>query len=508
MNKIPENQILVIFGASGDLTRRKLLPSLFELFLRKLLPKRFLIVGVARTKQNTEEYRTKLREAIIDSRKSSVVDGPAMDGFLKHIYYISMDTTTPGQYPWLARQIDQMRVASDIDDNILYYLATPPTMYALIPRFIQDAGMNRSSRGWRRIIVEKPYGRDEESARELDLVLRSVFPEKEIYRIDHFLGKETVQNILVLRFSNGIWEPLWNHHYIDRVEITAAETLGMEGRGGYYETAGALRDMVQNHLMQLMAFIAMEPPSGFDTEAIRDEIVKVFRSLRPLTPGSGAVEAVRAQYKSGTLNGKRVGAYREEPGVASDSSVETYVALKFFIDNWRWSGVPFYFYTGKRLCSKRSEIVIYFKSTPQHFFEGECEGTSCNRLTITLQPDESIRLSFGLKQPGEGFVVRQVSMDFFYNSLLRVRLPDAYERLLLDAMIGDSLLYARSDSLEASWHFLAPLLHYWEKHPQEDLVFYEPGSGGPAEVSSISDTPFFFSDSICSVEKIKEKDEN
>lgn len=498
MNKIPDSQILVIFGASGDLTHRKLIPSLFELFERKLLPEKFLIVGVARTRQNTEEFRKSLYESMLQSGKTSATDNPHLTDFLRCVYYIVCDTTRSEAYGPLFAEIEQLRNAAGIDDNILFYLATPPIMYPVIPAFIREQHQNSSSRGWRRIIIEKPYGSNEAEARALDHLLCSIFPEREIYRIDHFLGKETVQNILVLRFANSIWEPLWNRNYIDHIEITATETLGVEQRGPYYDSAGALRDMVQSHLMQIMAFVAMEPPATFEPEAIRDEISKVFRSLRPLSPDDIARNTLRGQYSAGTIDGQKVPGYRDEPHIDPQSTTETFVALKLYIDNWRWAGVPVFIYTGKRLVEKRSEVVIHFRNTPRTFFPGQCCGNSCNQLVITLQPDESIRLRFGLKQPGTNFEVSQVSMDFFYKSLIETRLPGAYERLLLDAMRGDALLYSRSDALELSWHFLAPLLESWERDGDEGLITYPAGSKLPREVvDRIHAQPYLLNESVC-----------
>lgn len=500
MNKIPESQILVIFGASGDLTHRKLMPSLFELFERKLLPEKFLIVGVARTRQNTEEFRKSLHQSMLQNGKTCATDNPhLLSEFLRSVYYIVCDTTRSEAYEALFREIEQLRNAAGIDDNLLFYLATPPVMYPVIPPFIEARHQNRSTKGWRRIIIEKPYGSNEAEARTLDRLLCAIFPEREIYRIDHFLGKETVQNILVLRFANSIWEPLWNRNYIDHIEITATETLGVEQRGLYYDSAGALRDMVQSHLLQIMAFIAMEPPATFEPEAIRDEIAKVFRSLRPLSPDDIARNALRGQYAAGAIDGQKVPAYRDEPRVDPQSTTETFVALKLYIDNWRWADVPIYIYTGKRLAEKRSEVVIHFRNTPRTFFPGQCCGNSCNQLVITLQPDESIRLRFGLKQPGTHFEVSQVSMDFFYASLAMTRLPDAYERLLLDAMRGDTMLYSRSDALELSWHFLSPLLESWE-HDGDDLIFYPAGCKIPREVVSLIHAhPYLLEETVCSL---------
>ncbi len=501
MEKTPQSQLLVIFGASGDLTHRKLIPALFELFERRLLPDKFLIVGVSRTKQSTEEFRQSLYDSIIRSGMTYAIDNPYLQRFLHRIYYISCDTSDCSAYTPLFHEIEQLRNASDIDDNTLFYLATPPSIYPLIASCILKHGQNHSTDGWRRIVIEKPYGRDEAEAKRLDNILSGVFPEQEIYRIDHFLGKETVQNILVLRFANSIWEPMWNHNYIDRVEITVTETLGVEQRGNYYDNTGALRDMVQSHLLQIMAFIAMEPPSTFETEAIRDEISKVFRSLRPFSPDDISHNTLRAQYTEGEIDGIYTPAYRKEPQIDSQSVTETFVALKLFIDNWRWAGIPFYIYSGKRLAEKRSEVIIHFRNTPQILFPGQCSGESCNQLVITLQPDESIHLRFGLKRPASHFAVQPVSMDFYYRSLSSAKLPEAYERLLLDAMQGNALLYPRSDALQLSWRFLAPLIKHWEESDGSDLLFYPAGSDSPPEITRICPQPYMLHQPECTPPK-------
>lgn len=467
------DQLLVIFGASGDLTGRKLLPSLFELDVRGLLPERFCILGASRTSYADEEYRAEERLHLVDALKGKTFDDEQLTSFLSRVYYLSFDSTNAAEYNQLRDRIRFLQEEHHLPDKVIYYLATPPLMYEVIPQCLLESGLNRTEApdGWRRIIVEKPFGTSLDSAQQLNAHLRRIFNEEEIYRIDHYLGKETVQNLLVLRFSNGIFEPLWNRNYIDSIEISSRETLGVENRGKYYDTAGALRDMIQNHLMQLMAFVAMESPSVFDPEPIRDEIVKVFRSLRPYAPREIDRMIVRAQYDG----------YREEKNVAAGSTTETYVAMKLFIDNWRWSDVPFYFYTGKKLPEKSSEIVINFKSTPHQLFAGQCSGGSCNQLRIRIQPGEGISLKFGLKMPGAGFEVKQVSMDFHYDSLSTGYLPDAYERLLLDAMLGDSTLYARSDALEASWKFIDPILSHWKEEGTKNLCFYAPGEDGPQE---------------------------
>lgn len=477
MIKKADNQLLVIFGASGDLTGRKLIPALFELHMRNLLPEHFAILGAARTDYTNESFRLELRMHILANRKDKNYSEEQLTDFLAQVFYLSFDSTGSKEYKKLYDRIKLLQQQFKLSDKIIYYLSTPPVMYELIPQFLEENDLNIpfQPEGWRRIIVEKPFGTSLETAQKLNIHLSRIFEEKEIYRIDHYLGKETVQNILVLRFSNGIFEPLWNRNYVDSVEINVSETLGVENRGKYYETAGAMRDMVQNHLMHLMAFVAMESPSVFDPEPIRDEIVKVFRSLRPYSEEQMEKDIVRAQYEG----------YKEEKNVSPDSRTETFVGMKFYIDNWRWGGVPFYFFTGKKLPEKVSEVTIHFKATPNQLFVGQCSGSSCNKLTIRIQPDEGISLQFGLKIPGAGFEVKQVSMDFRYDSLSKVYLPDAYERLLLDAMLGDSTLYARSDALEASWRFIEPVLTYWEKIGAKSLHTYLPGTIGPSAVRKI-----------------------
>ena len=467
---LPHSLFLVIFGASGDLTRRKLMPALVKIHNEGRFPPHFAIVGCARTAYSDETYRSYLKEELAKSPSLDEKEKASLDDFLSTVYYQSMDPADAFTYSRLNERLKALSPQYENDGNYLFYLATPPLLYELIPKYLHDAGILKKP-GLKRIIVEKPFGYDLASARKLNKIYATYFKEEDIYRIDHFLGKETVQNILVLRFSNGIFEPLWNRNYIDSIEISASETLGVENRGKYYDGAGALRDMIQNHLMQLMAFTAMESPSVFDPEPIRDEIVKVFRALRPYKTHDMDNLIVRGQYDG----------YREEKNVAPDSTTETYVAMKMFIDNWRWSDVPFYIFTGKKLPEKSTEIVVNFKSTPHQLFVGQCSGGSCNKLIIRIQPDESITLKFGLKMPGAGFEVKQVSMDFRYDSLSKSYLPDAYERLLLDAMLGDSTLYARSDALEASWKFIDPILLHWKEEGSKNLFFYEPGEDGPEE---------------------------
>ncbi len=455
-----ENQILVIFGASGDLATRKLYPALFKLYKSESLPKKFAIVGVSRTDYDDESFRIKQGNSLREKYPQATPD--CINGFMEMVYYKQLDTAKDEDYLGLKDYLQELRKTLDIDDNLLFYLSTPPVLYKIISGNIHYAGLNSSEDGFRRILIEKPFGVDLESAIDLNTYLKEIFKEKDIYRIDHYLGKETVQNILVLRFSNGIFEPLWNRNYIDSVDIIASETIGVENRGGYYDNAGALRDMIQNHLMHLMAFVAMEAPSVFEPESIRDEIVKVFRSVRPFTK-----EEIDRNIKRGQYEG-----YREENGVRSDSNTETYVSMRVNIDNWRWSGVPIYLTTGKKMHEKVSTITIRFKGTPHQIFGKQKGVRSCNKLVIRIQPDESISLTFGLKKPGAGFEVNEVGMNFSYASIGEEYLPGAYERLLLDVINGDSTLYSRSDAVEASWTIMDAILERWKEKGGEGMKYY------------------------------------
>ena len=470
--------VMIIFGASGDLTKRKLMPALYSLYKDNRLPEGFAILGIGRTDYADETYR----DYILNELEHFVTPAEVgMKEFCTHLHYLSMDPAIEEGYGTLDSRLQEITGEKE-PDNLLFYLATPPSLYGVIPLHLKTAGLNRKHT---RIIVEKPFGYDLKSAQELNHIYASVFEESQIYRIDHFLGKETAQNILAFRFANGIFEPLWNRNYIDYVEVTAVENLGIEQRGGFYDGTGALRDMVQNHLIQLVALTAMEPPAVFTADNFRNEVVKVYESLKPLTDEDLNEHIVRGQY---TASGSKKG-YREEKNVPADSRTETYIAMKIGIDNWRWSDVPFYIFTGKKLPEKSSEIVVNFKSTPHQLFVGQCSGGSCNKLIIRIQPDESITLKFGLKMPGAGFTVKQVGMDFRYDSLSKNYLPDAYERLLLDAMLGDSTLYARSDALEASWRLIDPILHHWKEEGAKNLFFYASGEDGPIEKAKLGMTP-------------------
>ncbi len=479
----PENHLIVIFGASGDLTRRKLIPALNNLYDQGLMPGKFAIIGLGRTKLDDHSFRDELRKGLDEFSSGS----PVQKAFLETIHYRSIDYGNQEDYLELKSSLDEFKESLDCGSNILFYLATPPNLYEVIPENLSASGLNKA--GYK-LIIEKPFGTDLESARKLNATLLSHFHEDQIYRIDHYLGKETVQNILVTRFSNNIYEPLWNRNYIHHVEITSAESIGVGKRGGYYDQSGALRDMVQNHLLQLVGLVAMEPPVNADATSIRNEIVKVFQSLRPLKQDYIAKNVIRGQYAASKIRGENVRAYRDEEGVDSKSRTETFVAMKFFIDNWRWNGVPFYVRTGKRLPTKVTELVIHFRPTPQHIF---CDilgkPNASNQLIIRIQPDEGILMKFGMKIPGAGFNVQTVNMDFRYASLSDERLPEAYERLLHDCLVNDPTLYARGDAVETTWNFIEPILDYWNENPDAALHGYPSGTWGPEVADKLIEEP-------------------
>ncbi len=485
MNK-PEDQILVIFGASGDLTQRKLIPSLFDLFVQDLLPDKFSILGVSRTDLSNDKFREKIKKGIKAFSNFKDSDKNIINKFLNKLHYFSINTEDINEYPKLNSRINKLNNELGISGNCIYYLSTPPSLYPLIPQALGKAEMSRSSAtGWKRLIVEKPFGYNIDSAKELNRKLLKYFDEEQIYRIDHYLGKETVQNLFVTRFANGIFEPLWNRNYIHHVEITGVENIGVENRGGYYDSSGALRDMLQNHLLQITGLIAMEPPSSFAPDSIRNETIKVFQSFRPLTKNDVIKNVIRGQYLSSVIKGEKVPGYREEKGVNPASKTETYMALKLFIDNWRWGGVPFYIRTGKRLPTRVTEVVIHFKPTPHYLFARKSLQDGCNQLVIRIQPDEGILLKFGMKVPGSGFNVQNVNMDFHYSDLTNTYLPSAYERLLYDCMVGDSTLYQRGDAVEAAWTFVNPILEAWKNNPNIPVYGYPAGTWGPENADEI-----------------------
>jgi glucose-6-phosphate 1-dehydrogenase len=480
--KKPENHALIIFGASGDLTFRKLIPALFDLYTQDLLPRRFSVLGVGRTVLTDQLFRDRMREGV----GQFAVDQPSgpehLQKFLDLLHYLPMDPSNRDDYDMLSAKLLDLDRQYGCAGNFLYYLATPPALYPVVPEFLAKDGFltKEGAQGWKRIIIEKPFGTDLTSARHLNAHLLKYYSEQQLYRIDHYLGKETVQNILVTRFANGIFEPLWNRNYIHHVEITTAEDIGVEGRGGYYDHSGAMRDMVQNHLLQVAGVIAMEPPTVMDSSAIRNEILKVFQSLRPFDQHALRNNIIRGQYSASTIRGKPVKGYREEEGVDRQSRTETYLAMKLFIDNWRWGGVPFYIRTGKRLPTRVSEVVIHFNPTPHKLFrENAGFSNAGNQLVLRIQPDEGILLKFGMKVPGAGFEAKTVNMDFHYEDLRNTRLPSAYERLLLDAMNGDQTLFAHGDAVEAAWQFLQPVLDDWNSANESALYGYPAGTWGP-----------------------------
>lgn len=478
---------VLIFGATGDLTKRKLIPALYRLAQQGLVSGAFAILGAARKEMSDDEFRLLMQKAVEEFGPDESLDESTWQSFAKRIFYISGDFNDAQLYQKSKIKLEEIDSEYDTQGNRIFYLATAPDYFGVIARQLGDAKMahpkeqaknQAKGKAWTRIIVEKPFGHDLESARALNKELARVFDEKQVYRIDHYLGKETVQNLLVFRFANSIFEPLWNRQYIDHIQITNAEALGVEGRGAYYEKAGSLRDMIQSHVFQITSLIAMEPPASLSANSVRDEKFKAMQSVRPLPPDRIEEFAVRGQYGPGTVLGETVPGYRQEPGVDPNSSTETFAALKLYLDNWRWAGVPFYMRSGKRLQKHVTEIAIQFKDVPHRLFTEADSPLEPNVLVIRIQPNEGITLRFGAKLPGQAMRVRWVNMDFRYGSSFGVKPPEAYERLLLDCMLGDSTLYARRDMVERGWEIVAPILEAWKK-PATDFPNYEAGSWGP-----------------------------
>jgi glucose-6-phosphate 1-dehydrogenase len=476
---------VVLFGASGDLAKRKVIPAMYDLAIHGALGPRYAIVGYARTPMTDESFRAMAGEAAKSISEVGPIDAKKWDEFASNLYYHSGEYGKAEDYTKLLRCLEEVEKQKNLCGNRMYYLSTPPEVYPHIVNQLGEAGLARpcSPNSWAHIIIEKPFGRDLASARELNKIVLGVFEESQIYRIDHYLGKDTVQNLLVLRFSNGIFEPLWNRNYVDHVQITAAETLGVERRGGFYETAGALRDMIQSHVLQLTSLMSLEPPAQFDATAVRNEKIKILQSIRPFDLKMVADCVVRGQYASGTIEGKAVPGYRQEPGVSPHSRTETFVAMQLLIDNWRWAGVPVYLRTGKRLAKRSTEIVIQFKRAPTIVFRGrEVED---NRLILNIQPDEGISFSFGAKRPGTEMGIGHVSMNFSYHEAFGNGTRSAYATLLGDCVRGDATLFDRADSVEAAWALVDPILDVWSAARTGSVPQYPSGSWGPRESDAL-----------------------
>ena len=482
MQPTPPPSILVIFGATGDLTHRKLVPALFDLFCDGKLPEGFTVLGYARRQKSDDEFRAELRDSVRLFARHTPNDNERWNRFAAGLYYHQAEFTDPNSCHPLADRLRQLDAARGMQGNRLFYLATAPEFYAPLVTQLGDARLNNQDHGWARIIIEKPFGVDLMSAHKLNRHILSVFDESQIYRIDHYLGKETVQNIFAFRFANTILEPIWNRNYVDHVQVTAAESVGVEERGGYYDSAGALRDMMQSHLLQLVSLTAMEPPVSFDATSVHDEKIKVLRAICEMKGMDIDQMAVRGQYGAG----QNLAAYRDEPRVAKSSATETFAALKLRIDNWRWAGVPFYLRTGKRMPRRATEIRIMFKPVPHPLFAQEAaHGIEPNVLAIRIQPDEGIHLKVAAKEPGQANQLRDVRMDFYYKTAFGGAPGEAYETLLIDAMRGDSTLFNRKDEVEAAWSLITPILEYWQNTAPTDFPNYAAGTWGPSAANDL-----------------------
>jgi glucose-6-phosphate 1-dehydrogenase len=495
-----EHCTMVIFGATGDLTKRKLFPALYQLAAEHLLAPGFAVLAVGREASITDEsFRERMRAALGESDEVKKVDDEVWKEFEKRIFFVGGDATDAAAYEGIKKKLDEIESeCAAAERNRFFYLAVPPSVFESIVRLLSSSGLvprieDPNHRPWARVVVEKPFGRSLATAHALNQLVLSLFAEHQVYRIDHFLGKETVQNVLVLRFANSIFEPLWNRRWVSHVEITAAETVGVEARGKYYEEAGVVRDMFQNHLLQLLALTAMEPPSSMTADSVRDEKVKVIRSIRWLSPETIPENAVRAQYAAGSVKGESVPGYRDEPDVAKDSQTPTYAAVRFHVDNWRWKGVPFYVRSGKRLPKRVSEIAVHFQAPPHLMFGGNGLGRELepNVLVMRVQPNEGVSLNFEVKVPGAAVALTQnievapVDMDFAYAEAFGETAAPAYETLLLDVMIGEMTLFTRSDEVEAAWRLIDPLLEYWAKHAANPMPTYPAGSWGPKQADEL-----------------------
>jgi glucose-6-phosphate 1-dehydrogenase len=481
LERVPDPCALVLFGSTGDLSYRKVVPALYQLWRTNLLPHEFTLVAVGRRDYTDESFRGELRKAVEQFARVQPIDDQAWSSLAERICYQKLDFADAGGFDALAQRLDALDKERGTRGNRLFYLATQPSAFGEIVAQLGRVGLDheRHDGGWRRIVIEKPFGHDLESAVRLNREVGKVFRERQVYRIDHYLGKETVRNLLVFRFGNGIFEPIWNRRHIDHVQITVAESIGVEGRGAFYEETGASRDFLQNHLLQLLSLVAMEPPATFEADALRDEKVKVIRAVQEWRGAAVAPNVVRGQYGPGWVTGNPVPGYREEPEVDPNSETETYVAARFMVDDWRWSDVPFYLRTGKRLPKRATEIAVQFKEVPHRLFKESASEPEPNLLAIRIQPDEGIMLRFGAKVPGLGIDVRSVTMDFTYGSAFTVDSPDAYETLILDALLGDASLFTRADEVEEAWGIVDPIIEAWAEAPPPDFPNYEAGSWGP-----------------------------
>ncbi len=480
MNKTA-NQMLIIFGASGDLTARKLIPAIYNLYKGKHLPENFIVLGASRSALTDEAFRKKVvQESAYLEQSIQKESQDFISTFSDKLFYEDLGADYDTDYDRLGKRIADLNATYNTDHNYIFYLSTPPSLYEAIAKNLSDKGLTNEENGWKRIIVEKPFGYNLKTAKDLNDGLHKYFNENQIYRIDHYLGKETVQNLLVTRFANSIFEPLWNRNYINHVEITNAETVGVEKRGGYYDKSGALRDMFQSHLLQIISLIVMEPPISSSADEIRNEKVKALKSLRIMNDVKTLYDnTIKGQYVASVIDGKAVKGYRQEDGVHPESKTETFAAVKFFVDNWRWKDVPFYVRTAKRMPTKVTEVVIHFRTPPHQVFKDQDLNNKDNKLIIRIQPDEGILIKFGVKVPGQGFKVERANLDFYYSSLSDANIMQAYERLLLDAMQGDATLYARADEVEAAWTFVDPILDYWENDKDVHTYGYSAGAWGP-----------------------------
>ena len=481
LERVPDPATFVLFGATGDLAHRKVVPALYQLWRTHLLPHEFTIVAVGRRPYTDEVFRQELRDSLEAYSRVQPVDRDTWDELAGRIVYHQGDFGDPVLYQGLSDRLDQLDLQHGTRGNRIFYLASQPSAFAEIVAGLGRVGLDheRHEGGWRRVVIEKPFGRDLNSAIRLNREVGKVFRERQVYRIDHYLGKETVRNLLVFRFANGIFEPIWNRRHIDHVQITVAESIGIEGRGAFYEETGASRDFLQNHLLQLLSLVAMEPPATFDADALRNEKVKVIRAIPELTREQVTRDVVRGQYGPGWVSAKPVAAYREEPEVDPASETETYVAARLTIDDWRWSGVPFYLRMGKRLPKRATEIAIQFKGVPHQLIKDSASDPEANLLAMRIQPDEGIMLRFGAKVPGLGIDVRNVTMDFTYGSAFQNDSPDAYETLILDALLGDASLFTRADEVEEAWSIVDPIVEAWAEMPPPDFPNYEAGTWGP-----------------------------